>query len=82
MLLGPLLLVRSALAQSPPSPRQLPPTVTLPSDLVTEIAVYLQDRPYREVAGLLGALQQAIADQTRQTEPAPAPGSAPTPAEA
>ncbi len=52
--------------QSPVSPQQrLPPTITLPSELVTEIALYLQERPYREVAGLLGALQQAVAEQSR-----------------
>ncbi len=47
-------------------PKQLPPTITLSSELVTEIALYLQDRPYREVAGLLGALQEAIDQQTRR----------------
>jgi hypothetical protein len=54
--------------------KQLPPTITLPSELVTEIALYLQERPYREVAGLLGALQQAVAEQSRDAGQAPAPG--------
>ena len=68
-----------AWAQQSPAPpqKQLPPTITLPSELVTEIALYLQERPYREVAGLLGALQQAVAEQSReagQSLPASPPG--------
>jgi hypothetical protein len=60
--------------QSPPPARtKLPPTITLPSELVTEIALYLQERPYREVAGLLGALQQAVAEQSREAGQSPAP---------
>ena len=70
--------------QPPPAPaqKQLPPTITLPSELVTEIALYLQERPYREVAGLLGALQQVIAEQTRGAEPqqsGPPPATPPAP---
>lgn len=67
---------------SAPMPKQLPPTITLPSELVTEIALYLQERPYREVAGLLAALQQVIAEQTRggdTQQPAPAPATPPVP---
>lgn len=75
--LAALSLVWPAQAQPPPS-KQLPPTITLPSDLVTEIALYLQERPYREVAGLLGALQQVIAEQTRQADQSAAPGASPT----
>jgi hypothetical protein len=64
-----------AWSQQPPTPpdKQLPPTITLPSSLVTEIALYLQERPYRAVAGLLAALQQAVAEQSRGAEPSPAP---------
>jgi hypothetical protein len=60
-------------AQQSPAPSQtkLPPTISLPSELVTEIALYLQERPYREVAGLLGALQQAVAEQSRETGQSP-----------
>jgi len=64
-----------ARAQQSPTPpeRQLPPTITLPSALVTEIALYLQERPYREVAGLLAALQQAVAEQSRGAAQSPTP---------
>ena len=63
-----------ARAQQSPTPQpKLPPTITLPSELVTEIALYLQERPYREVAGLLAALQQAVAEQSRDTGQSPTP---------
>jgi len=64
-----------AQAQQSPAPpqKQLPPTITLPSELVTEIALYLQERPYREVAGLLAALQQAVAEQSRDAGQPPTP---------
>ena len=59
----------------PPAPTKLPPTITLPSELVTEIALYLQERPYREVAGLLAALQRAVAEQSRDMGQSPQPGA-------
>jgi hypothetical protein len=64
-----------ARAQQSPATAQtkLPPTITLPSELVTEIALYLQERPYREVAGLLAALQQAVAEQSRDAGQSPTP---------
>jgi hypothetical protein len=31
---------------------------TIPSDLLQAIAAYLETRPYREVAGLLAAMQE------------------------
>ena len=70
-----LLCAWPAWAQQSPAPPQskLPPTITLPSELVTEIALYLQERPYREVAGLLAALQQAVAEQSRDAGQSPTP---------
>ena len=40
------------------------PTLILPTPVVSAIAQYLAQRPYAEVAQIIGALQQCVAVQT------------------
>jgi len=41
-----------------------PPTLILPTPVVSAVAQYLAQRPYAEVAQIMGALQQCVAVQT------------------
>lgn len=50
--------------------------ITLPVELVQRIAAYLESKPFREVAGLLSAIEQVAQQQAQKAEPqAPKPSS-------
>lgn len=71
-LLAILLAVAPAMARAeePPKPSSTLPalpagSIAIPEPLLEKVALYLQERPYREVAPLLAALQQAVHDSPK-----------------
>lgn len=53
-------LAASALVTARPAE---PGTILLPAPVVTSLLQYLYNRPYQEVAGLMGSLQRCLQDQ-------------------
>lgn len=72
----PLLLLLAAPAFA--GDAALPPVLILPTPLVSQIAAYLAEKPYKEVAQIMGAIDACAAVQV----PGRGPGDCPAVADA